>query len=314
MLLNEWGYNRTNLIYSLFELESGSFIGKIDEAKAVILAMWGKHKLPAQIRNGFTFEKPQLGLNDIIGMSEEYAIFYNDKREGLLDALAPDVTSRDIWNRTLGEYMSTGMTAPLEFVALAPSEMLTTHNDANSAVSYGRDGSKPFTVSQAAHGYAHNYAFNIVNDRLGKLYIEAGLPKQKVRAEASYKKARSYSGSLKGEWASLLEQHVKQDEQGNYIGYELERNPEFISFIDEFANKFSKLTKLEKAHATMLFLNGDITNIPPSSKSPAEPSTLDSSVLGLYYKAYNHAIESNMLDSNKRDTFKAKNLIEALCK
>ena len=301
MLLDRWGYNRGDIIKSMFVKEDGSPLlpGQLD----IINQMIAIHKIPMTIRNGKNFEQGNLSLNQAMEQSQKYYEYYRNK-EAYIRSLVPDpkkgmgmVTGLEL----------TGKNAPVEMIAVAMYENLLNSNLANLT---NRDALNPFEISEDMHKAAHIYAVNKIQDLKGRMYISYMQNLDANTQKSIISKGDVYAETLRGKWNEFIDEHKNE-------GLALDKNNNANSWMDKFDKEFRKLLPFSKVQATYTYLErGFPTYLPPSSKNRANISTLDSTILNAYYKAYNEAVEFDIINQgfdNKLNVRSAQSIMKKYC-
>jgi hypothetical protein len=301
MLLDRWGYNRGDIIKSMFVKEDGSPLlpGQLD----IINQMIAIHKIPMTIRNGKNFEQGNLSLNQAMEQSQKYYEYYRNK-EAYIRSLVPDpkkgmgmVTGLEL----------TGKNAPVEMIAIAMYENLLNSNLANLT---NRDALNPFEISEDMHKAAHIYAVNKIQDLKDRMYNSYMENLDANVQESIIKKGDVYAETLRGKWNEFINEHKNE-------GLALDKNNNANAWMDKFDKEFRKLLPFSKVQATYTYLErGFPTYLPPSSKNRANISTLDSTILNAYYKAYNEAVEFDIINQgfdNKLNVRSAQSIMKKYC-
>ena len=340
MLLDEWGYDRQKLISRLFHFTGtmpegvdvdavkrrisqfiinpvvferqktdvdGNLIFK-DKTKKIPVMETLKvgHSTAMHIRNGFTFENPQLTFSDIADLSSLYHRFFNDK-EGVY--YRESVKRANKLLLTVNDVKMTGKASPVEYIAVSVYEAIQSHIKANKL--HGRSNRSPMRITRDKHRAAHIYAINHIQEEKSVLYPEKLLmltDRSKAVVDQLELEAVEYYMDLKEKWGELLREHVLE-------GFAMDNNPKLIKLAEEFDTRFRKFTPFQKLHATYLFLQGpEVTYIPPSSRKQLELSTLDSELLNLYYKKYNEAVDIGNFSTSDLLVREPANILAALCK
>ena len=235
--------------------------------------------------------------------SKKYYEYYRDK-ESYIRGLVADpkkgmgmVTGLEL----------TGKNAPVEMIAVSMYENLLNSNLANLT---NRNALNPFEISEDMHRAAHVYAVNKIQDLKGRMYISSMKDLNVATQNAIVLKGDMYAESLRGKWNEFINEHMNE-------GLALDKNNSAKAWMDKFDKDFRKLLPFSKVQATYTYLErGFSTYLPPSSKNRANISTLDSTILNAYYKAYNEAIEFDIMNQGydmKLKVNSAQTIMKKLC-
>jgi hypothetical protein len=263
-------------------------------------------KEAAYIRRGSDFNTGRFSLSDIIEKSENYYSLMRDGRKNLKNTLGNMGVSFE-FKENVSQIL-----LPVEQIAIAPARILEEMDYKHNLFGYE---TTPFKITRRVHENAHadamlhiegrlqNILFNAVAlDNKSQKFKDSNLSQGKWAANEA-KVGAQYAKAMGNEFYKLLAKSKQ------FTNQTMDRNPEFISFKEDFDSKFRELSYTAKIAATYTFLRGymrmsdDLKRvhksakfpeaIPPVSKTKGEISLLSPTVMSYFFQSYNESVSKD---------------------
>ena len=326
-LLEEWNYNRDELLKSLFNINIENKEAKDYYLNVLVADFLNGFSRVNNVRKGHDSKGKRFGFRDTIKASQELQALIGlssdtDLSRGFIhrDSFVGDSFKAIIKDSNL---------TPVEYLSILPAK-LWSELQKNWEL-FGYEGS-PYYISMDVHKNAHVQSVDYINS-LGLEIFEAKVEKDKklgnfIGTNVSWAKSQDSLGREYAEHMSY--RYLMILKSINVLGTDtMNWNSQLITWMEEYEIKFKELSETAKAAATMYFLRGLMSlqneattaknrypiSIPPSSVNKKNVSLIDASILKVFFGKYNDYVNNESISKlNKVKELKAGEPMEILIK